>query len=1602
MKKYSNYDKKEGAIMRKMKVCVLLVLFLLVTMVLSFFDSINFKVKIEADEAGWSEKEIEGEIGGGNGESYDKFTIVEIVPYRGMGEMNYLVGGQELVEEDRFVWKNANGDFSFLGGAITPYRSYQEAPLLNNGNTSEDWVKAQTFESQNGYFQYVGRNNGGRYNKNTNQDIYVRVENGKGSYRAKLVKEHENIYTGSWNALNYKNVNAYFVLGKPSGVALYSTTNAYDPYCVKRSSTNTGNYDYDSETETFYLNIGKGEYDVTFIRKPSHAKSYYMMANYQVVDDFTGEYSWDLSYEYVGNTGGNYNKVNGMTFDYKEGDEWNYCYKWVLDNQALRKPNYFQEGTPETTSEKIWVQGQKILKNYQYGFKVTLVNNEIFKRICLGIPSRDVKNVPVEVITITPENLNKNQHIIEKADLFYINASYNHNRAYLNLYESFSTEGVNLPADKKYYNNEAKRNADLNFAVNDLSWSSVVKIVKRAAGADGRSRAGVVMDRLFYLDAINGSGKYSGLRTDVTVGYSWNGTSATTCNVAKLFIMLYQRDVLDFYNAFLNPETSSSLIEEVPVPMNRNVTKSTGSYIRPDGNYQKSSNQAIFWNGNTFVPYGLNENGDFVRYSGNNSDFSKYIPNFNITAGGNNLINNVLQMNGQDIFTSKFMGRIDLSTGMDQAILYLTSINPNFTVVKAEEVTIAKAVRVILNYYKGPISGSKNKIRVLNLQPTADFKAGEINIRQMLSQYTVEIVNMTSVEFNGSILDINTNFDLIYMGEGVGRFNLNGSNTVFNNTSLNGSIYHGGDTINTTIAGTRYTGNDITSQKKLELEDFLGAGFPIIADNIIYQANSSHIKQGTNILGFITSAKGSYPNNFLNYSNFTSDNTSTKQVFLARLKAALEVERPTIKLRQPIVNPSSGLNYFYVNQDTGKLNIEFSLVPNGPIPSLHNYNSYLYIDFNGDGIFDKNTELLSAFSRDGISSWENIRENKLKAYTYDYDMSHRNGIYQWKILIERVGNRKIRSDITGYAAISKKENIRVLQIINNGEAYNLQNKSEDTASLIYRYTKYHPLKDYNIQFETLTVQQFQQLYAEKPYKTEDALATNKLSKYHLLILDNPNMPIDNTNGARSNIKDEIAKDLGVIYTKGSIREENQLQYVSSNKSSFLNQKTYPWLSRLATSGQKYIYAFDTIPSLNQDSTYMTRFITKANDGTITQYPYRINSAIKIANNSYSNEVTKDFNLSSGQPIVGWYCLSDSRSPVVRKEGLVNDGTQTDDKEYRGIYSSSPNDVKNNYYLFSNRNSFYSGIQLKASDSNGNDEEIKLFINTIIAAYRYTGRKVSNPPVIQIKHPVPVQEVDLSQSIMVTPADITNDMFTLIFQIKDSSSDMDVSVLWNNVDTNEGPTPGSNWHQIIYKVSADNQVTNEAIPINNGRKEIQNGTYGIKIPATELNGIHKLSIQAKNKEGNQSSTEVLIKFSQKPIVTLEKPIPIRKDTKQFIYVDLDYRSIDTGINDDKKFRMEIKINQAVSDVTLGLTTEGINLIAHPTYPVKVFPVVGGVVGTYELNITHRIPNGNYVIELPLSLMKDRNTREIMITATDIYGNQGDTKVNLLRRDLFPYD
>ena len=142
---------------------------------------------------------------------------------------------------------------------------------------------------------------------------------------------------------------------------------------------------------------------------------------------------------------------------------------------------------------------------------------------------------------------------------------------------------------------------------------------------------------------------------------------------------------------------------------------------------------------------------------------------------------------------------------------------------------------------------------------------------------------------------------------------------------------------------------------------------------------------------------------------------------------------------------------------------------------------------------------------------------------------------------------------------------------------------------------------------------------------------------------------------------------------------------------------------------EYFYMYDwashgkiTRPHKNRDTwdAADTNTVTQVNGGVITQYPYDIPLRIEVGDTHaqyYQLDLETDKDGDGRGDVVCWYAMSS-----------LNDG------DWNDIYDFSPNDVRNNYYIYNKGNITYTGVG-HSVDHITLDEK-KLFINTFVAAY----------------------------------------------------------------------------------------------------------------------------------------------------------------------------------------------------------------------------------------------------------------------------------------------
>lgn len=284
------------------------------------------------------------------------------------------------------------------------------------------------------------------------------------------------------------------------------------------------------------------------------------------------------------------------------------------------------------------------------------------------------------------------------------------------------------------------------------------------------------------------------------------------------------------------------------------------------------------------------------------------------------------------------------------------------------------------------------------------------------------------------------------------------------------------------------------------------------------------------------------------------------------------------------------------------------------------------------------------------------------------------------------------------------------------------------------------LEEFDVHFTRLTVSEFEQKIAEQneANKGKDEFGqTNIMDNYNMIILGYADCYSDVNDEACKAIDEYIEEGNTTLFTHDTtsyINLETE-EFNAANKKAGVDAKYWGYninryfrkivgmdrynvtdnkgdKSRIDVNNDSYDKPYKTGTgqdsntfeetnsgkALNQGMTNATlacleyiypNKVTKTNDGQIVSYPYYIPNQINVAN---THAQYYQLNLDEDD-IVVWYCIG-----------------QSSDNEW--CYSQK-NDVRNNYYIYNKGNITYSG----AGHSSGmTEQEIKLFINTMIAAY----------------------------------------------------------------------------------------------------------------------------------------------------------------------------------------------------------------------------------------------------------------------------------------------
>ena len=573
----------------------------------------------------------------------------------------------------------------------------------------------------------------------------------------------------------------------------------------------------------------------------------------------------------------------------------------------------------------------------------------------------------------------------------------------------------------------------------------------------------------------------------------------------------------------------------------------------------------------------------------------------------------------------------------------------------------------------------------------------------------------------------------------------------------------------------RGSGNDITKQKVSELEDYIKAGFPVVFSDGFF-SNDTNYKSGineyyidncSNVFTFMCDVKDK--DNVLKVDSSGSLKKQSNNT--AELVTYLTTEKPKILLKEQEKVKDTD----YVEISNNQITLEFSINNAGGADSKASFNAQLFLDSNSDGKFSTTNEGIDAnkikIYCDGtivnpVMGADGKYMYSLNAGNYNYKLVYDLpngfvGVMPWQLRVSQATNSYRYDQKSGYVYVKNSKGsptkVKILQI--NSKLVNNKNfkGNFDMQAQKNSNTKFHELlnkvKDFDLDIETV--------YYDDEAKMKEVC--NKLQTYDMLVIgfgdcydiDNKNdnlykikayiqsgKPVlfahdttsfcNNKNDNQYNnvwgykfnsiIRDTVGLDRYGILSNAYLKKGNTLQKSTdadfekavetaeknntdiayeprSNKSVIVRQNQgftyadlnqYQWKDDGNNHGEYRLYS----GLEGNDVQAKTKKAVKVNSGQITTYPFKIADKINIATTHkqyYQLDMNQDADGDGESDIVVWYTLSD-----------------------HGIYEQSPKDVRNNYYIYTMGNVTYSGVG--HSDFSNNEDELKLYINTMIAAY----------------------------------------------------------------------------------------------------------------------------------------------------------------------------------------------------------------------------------------------------------------------------------------------
>ncbi len=631
----------------------------------------------------------------------------------------------------------------------------------------------------------------------------------------------------------------------------------------------------------------------------------------------------------------------------------------------------------------------------------------------------------------------------------------------------------------------------------------------------------------------------------------------------------------------------------------------------------------------------------------------------------------------------------------------------------------------LVHYIMGDVGKKKldGIISVLEVQPSGAYEYNTYDGALQILKYFnysnkgitvnnfkkyIEVKSVPSNGFNGITDDLAENYDLIIIGTNNEVNGIKYLNTKYPLYTADGYITVSDPQkpyLNESLAAP---GNDLTKKAYDRLEKYAATGRALILSSDIYNMNTSTVAENTYVYKLYQLKK---------YTNVKIEDSKTRLELSNR--PVIKVDGYGISYKDNIMQPNVTIEQL----KTGKLTITGTITSN--TGTTHRYKAAMYIDSDGDGLFDSEDDKkydsgkVSFSETDGFEFVLELPDN-MSAYT------------RWKLVL---------TDENGFTSEETGAFIPEIDVKNDEEnilikpVSILQIRPRETTNLDMTSSSFKDLFNAASDISGLYIKT-----ADSMNKDELVAACNDAYKYGK---ENPLMKYTmiafgfiNDYGSWNQYDtwwDDINDEVTLNYIREYI-EANKIVLLSHDTVSTLQDRSprfdyvprslgdalVPYMGLLYTGEGDFRYSIPCIARINYQATKIadskyhneaykdalgrtytdwyyetTTSAKQMNEGQVTDFPYDIPETIEVGATHWQYfGLNLDYNENSNDDdVIVWYTLAPNGT---------NDTF---------LYDYMGQDAVNNYYIYSKGNVFYTG----AGHSGVTVNEEKLFVNTIVKA-----------------------------------------------------------------------------------------------------------------------------------------------------------------------------------------------------------------------------------------------------------------------------------------------